>query len=91
MQTVEILEVAPRDGFQSVKTFIPTATKIALIEGLAECGFKRLEIGSFVSPKALADATTSRSVLMNSIFTAGMLYELPSAIRSCTGPGNFPS
>jgi hydroxymethylglutaryl-CoA lyase len=54
MPSVEILEVAPRDGFQSVKPFIATDIKIALIEGLAECGFTRLEIGSFVSPKAIA-------------------------------------
>ena len=53
MSQVEILEVAPRDGFQAVKPFIPTETKIALIEELAACGFKRLEIGSFVSPKAM--------------------------------------
>jgi len=51
MAKVDILEVAPRDGFQAVKPFIPTEIKIALIEELAACGFKRLEIGSFVAPK----------------------------------------
>ena len=63
MSQVEILEVAPRDGFQSVKPFIATDTKIALIEGLAECGFKRLEIGSFVSPKAIAQMADTPEIL----------------------------
>jgi len=63
MSQVEILEVAPRDGFQSVKPFIATDTKIALIEGLAECGFRRLEIGSFVSPKALPQMADTPEIL----------------------------
>lgn len=54
MTDVTIIEVAPRDGFQAVKPFIPTDTKIALIEEMAACGFTRMEIGSFVSPKAIA-------------------------------------
>ena len=60
MSSVEILEVAPRDGFQAVKPFIPTEAKIALIEELAACGFKRLEIGSFVSPKAMPQLADTR-------------------------------
>ena len=56
---VIITEVGPRDGFQNVKTFIPTADKIAIIEGLIAAGLKKFELTSFVSPKAipqLADA-----------------------------------
>jgi hydroxymethylglutaryl-CoA lyase len=60
MTSVTIVDVAPRDGFQSVKPFIPTPTKVRVIEALAAAGLQRLEIGSFVSPKAvpqLADLT----------------------------------
>jgi len=53
MADVEIVEVAPRDGFQAVKALIPTEAKLALVEGLAVCGFPRIEIGSFVSPRAV--------------------------------------
>ncbi len=56
---VSITEVGPRDGFQNVKTFIPTADKVAIIEGLIAAGLKNFELTSFVSPKAipqLADA-----------------------------------
>jgi len=57
--SVTIAEVGPRDGFQNVKTFIPTADKIAIIEDLIAAGIKNFELTSFVSPKAipqLADA-----------------------------------
>ena len=53
MPTVEIVEVGPRDGFQSIDMAIPTATKIALIEELHATGLRRIEIGSFVSRMAV--------------------------------------
>ena len=56
---VTVVEVGPRDGFQNVKTFIPTAGKIALIRALIDAGLRDFELTSFVSPKAipqLADA-----------------------------------
>jgi hydroxymethylglutaryl-CoA lyase len=49
--SIEICDVAPRDGFQVVPTWIPTEIKIAVVEGLAEAGLKRIETGAFVSPK----------------------------------------
>jgi hydroxymethylglutaryl-CoA lyase len=63
MPAVEILEVAPRDGFQAIRAFIPTETKIALVEALADCGFARLEIGSFVSPKAVPQLADTPEIL----------------------------
>ncbi|MDI3261660.1 MAG: hydroxymethylglutaryl-CoA lyase [Fulvimonas sp.] len=56
---VRIVEVAPRDGLQNEKTLLPTATKIELIERLADTGLKAIEATSFVSPKwvpQMADA-----------------------------------
>lgn len=50
---VDIVEVAPRDGFQSIDAPLPTATKIGIIEGLLDAGYRRMEIGSFVSPRAV--------------------------------------
>lgn len=50
---VEIVEVAPRDGFQSIRDPLPVADKIRCIQALIDAGVKRLEIGSFVSPKAV--------------------------------------
>ncbi|MCG7599855.1 hydroxymethylglutaryl-CoA lyase [Halomonas sp. McH1-25] len=50
---VDIVEVAPRDGFQSIREPLPTADKIRCIEALIMAGITRLEIGSFVSPRAI--------------------------------------
>ncbi|MEN3794283.1 hydroxymethylglutaryl-CoA lyase [Fulvimarina sp. MAC3] len=51
--TVTLLEVAPRDGFQSIHDPLPTGEKIAIIEDLVASGVSRMELGSFVSPKAI--------------------------------------
>ncbi len=57
---VKIVEVAPRDGLQNEKTFIETATKIELVNRLADAGISNVEAASFVSPKwvpQMADGT----------------------------------
>lgn len=58
-ENVRIVEVGPRDGLQNEKQLISTATKLALIERLANAGVAMIEATSFVSPKwvpQLADA-----------------------------------
>ncbi|MDB5737131.1 MAG: pyruvate carboxyltransferase [Sphingomonas bacterium] len=52
-------EVSPRDGLQIEPVWVPTADKIRLIDAFSRMGFSRIEVSSFVSPKAipaLADA-----------------------------------
>src|SRR6266545_1118199 len=56
---VQVVEVAPRDGLQAESRTLPTQTKLALIERLADAGHTIIEATSFVNPKAvpqLADA-----------------------------------
>ncbi len=53
MQRIHFNEVAPRDGFQIEANFIPTASKIALVDALSECGYAKIEVTSFTSPKAI--------------------------------------
>lgn len=71
-QRITIVEVAPRDGFQAVKPFIPTARKIALIEELAATGVTRMEIGSFVSPKALPQMADIAEILAGAMVPADL-------------------
>ena len=52
-ERVEIVEMGPRDGFQGIGPFIPTAVKFAHIEAAAAAGLRRIEIGSFVSAAAV--------------------------------------
>ena len=53
MTRIYFHEVATRDGFQIEPEFIPTDTKIALIDALSECGYAKIEVTSFTSPKAI--------------------------------------
>lgn len=53
MKSVKVVEIGPRDGFQSVKEFIPTEVKLSILDGLAAAGYKKIQITSFVSPKAI--------------------------------------
>ena len=56
---VEIVEVGPRDGLQSLTRRYSTETKITMIEALAGAGISRIEATSFMRPEVvpqLADA-----------------------------------
>jgi len=58
--------VGPRDGLQNEPETVATDQKLALIDGLARAGLRRIEVSSFVSPKwipQLADAEALTSAL----------------------------
>ena len=61
--TVELVEVGPRDGLQNEAEAITAESKIALIDALSRCGFKRIEAGSFVSPRRVPQMADSDAVL----------------------------
>ncbi len=60
---VELSEVAPRDGLQSIAAFVPTETKIAIVRACWEAGLRRMEVGSFVSPRAIPQMADTGAVL----------------------------
>jgi hydroxymethylglutaryl-CoA lyase len=60
---VTLSEVSPRDGLQPIKQWVPTETKIALVRALHEAGVRRMEVGSFVSPKAIPQMADTGEVL----------------------------
>jgi len=51
MKRIFFNEVSTRDGFQMEPRFVPTADKVALIDELGACGFAKIEVTSFTSPK----------------------------------------
>jgi len=59
---ITIAEIAPRDGWQNVKEYIPTETKIDLICQMIDAGVTRIQAGSFVSPKAIPQMLDAREV-----------------------------
>lgn len=64
MQTpqLKIIET-PRDGMQGIDNFIPTHKKIEYINILLQCGFRTVEVGSFVSPRAIPQMMDTAEVL----------------------------
>ncbi|VXB29110.1 Hydroxymethylglutaryl-CoA lyase YngG [Burkholderia sp. 8Y] len=69
-----VQEVAPRDGLQIEAKWVETADKIALIDGLSECGFTRIEAGSFVSPKAIPVLRDGDAVFSGIRRAPGVIY-----------------
>ncbi|GFD94284.1 hydroxymethylglutaryl-CoA lyase [Alteromonas sp. KUL156] len=61
-QEVSIVEVGPRDGLQNEKSTLTADQKIKLIELLSNTGLKRIEAGSFVSPKWVPQMANSDDV-----------------------------
>jgi hydroxymethylglutaryl-CoA lyase len=51
LERVTLFEMGPRDGLQNEQRMIPTADKIRLVDMLTDCGFAKIEVASFVSPK----------------------------------------
>jgi len=64
-QKIEVIEVGPRDGFQSVNAecyLIPMEQKLEIIDRLFQAGFRHMEYTSFVSPKAIPQLADAREV-----------------------------
>jgi hydroxymethylglutaryl-CoA lyase len=62
MNPIKLIE-CPRDAMQGWKDFIPTETKIEYINKLLEVGFDTIDVGSFVSPKAIPQMADTALVL----------------------------
>ena len=60
---VRIIEMGPRDGLQNEKTPVSVAARIAFVEALVAAGLNTVEVGAFVSPKAIPQMASSDQVL----------------------------
>ena len=71
---IDIVEVGPRDGLQNDPSDLTTSQKREFIERLAECGIRRMEAGSFVSPKAVPKMADSDTVFAGVDRKAGVRH-----------------
>ncbi|TDG06135.1 hydroxymethylglutaryl-CoA lyase [Paraburkholderia guartelaensis] len=67
-------EVATRDGFQNEAAFIDTDDKIALIDRLSACGYAKIEVTSFTSPKAIPALRDAEAVMHGIERVPGVVY-----------------
>lgn len=69
-----IQEVATRDGFQNEARFVDTDAKIALVNKLNDCGFAKIEVTSFTSPKAIPALRDAKAVMHRITRKPGVVY-----------------
>jgi len=71
---IYVNDVAVRDGFQIEKAFIPTETKVEVVNQLARTGLHKIEVTSFVSPKAVPALADANDVLARIDRVPGVVY-----------------
>ena len=71
---IHVQEVAMRDGLQSEVNFVPTEQKIELVNRLASCGLQKIEVSSFVSPRAIPQLADAEAVFQGIVRRSGVIY-----------------
>ena len=69
-----LCEVGTRDGFQIEPEFIPTGQKIEVVDMLSAAGVPRIEVTSFVSPKAIPQLRDAETVMAAIARRPGVRY-----------------
>ncbi len=60
---VTVADGGPRDGFQAEREWIPTETKIEVVNALSRSGLKDIQVTSFVHPKAVPQLADAEQVM----------------------------
>ena len=71
---IHMQEVGTRDGLQVEERFVETADKIALVDALSDAGLAKIEVTSFVSPKAIPQLRDAEIVLREIRRVPGTVY-----------------
>lgn len=59
---IRITEVGPRDGLQNESDIVSTDAKVMFVDALSKSGVGEIEVGSFVSPRAIPQLADSDEV-----------------------------
>ncbi|QIG53992.1 hydroxymethylglutaryl-CoA lyase [Altererythrobacter sp. BO-6] len=62
-ESIELVEVGPRDGLQNEPDIISTEVKLALIDRMLDYGARRLEVASFVHPQRVPQMADAEAVI----------------------------
>lgn len=76
MDSIDIVEVGLRDGFQGIGPFIPTQQKIEFMHRLYAVGIRRMEITSFVSPDAVPQLSDASALLDAARQLDGLIHQV---------------
>ncbi|MEE9150029.1 MAG: hydroxymethylglutaryl-CoA lyase [Candidatus Tectomicrobia bacterium] len=78
---INICEVGTRDGFQIEPEFIPTDLKIEVVNLLTETGVPKIEVTSFVHPKAIPQLRDAEEVM-------GQIHRRPGTVYAALVPND---
>ena len=78
---IEISEVGPRDGLQSITPIMATADKKAWISGLAAAGIPEIEVGSFVPAKVLPQLADTAELVRHAKSIPGLVVAVLVPIK----------
>ena len=73
-QSIEIVEVGPRDGLQNESAVVSTADKLELIRQALAAGVRRIEVASFVNPKRVPQMADAEAVAAGLTRQTGVTY-----------------
>src|SRR2546423_14146024 len=73
-ERVTMCEVGTRDGFQIEPDFIPTEQKVEVVDLLSAAGLSRIEVTSFVHPKAVPQLRDAEEVMARITRRPGTRY-----------------
>ena len=74
MLAIRITEVGPRDGLQNEPAVLSTDAKVAFVNALSQSGVTEIEVGSFVSPRAVPQLADSDEVFQRIDRRPGVVY-----------------
>jgi len=82
-ERVNVYEVGPRDGLQNEKESLSVDARVAFVDLLTDSGLKAIEVGSFVSPKAIPQLADTEEVYRRIHRASGTRY--PALVPNVRG------
>ncbi len=73
-KSIAVVEVAPRDGLQSLGKWIDTDTKVAMVDRLADAGFPVIEVSGFAHPRVIPNLRDAEEVFARIRRRPGAVY-----------------
>lgn len=73
-ERITVVEVAPRDGLQSLPKWIDTDAKVAMIDRLSQAGFPVIEVTGFAHPRVIPNLRDAEEVCARIKRRSGTIY-----------------
>jgi len=83
-ERVIITDVGPRDGLQNQPKILSVEQRVELVQAIAAAGVPQIEVGSFVSPKAVP-AMAGTDLVFAALDTAGFIVPTIALIPNMKG------